>query len=103
MKYSMLFVVLGWRFLRREAMMKKTKDLEEMKFSMMLDSSPSLTIAKSKEPLSINVAIELPVKEPCLHLSLGLLLPPIPSFRGNLQSKDILLMKLVCKHILQAK
>ncbi len=43
-------------------MMKKTKDLEEMKFSMMLDSSPSLTIAKSKEPLSINVAIELPIK-----------------------------------------
>jgi hypothetical protein len=33
-------------------MMKKTKDLEEMKFSMMLvDTSPSLTIAKSKEPL----------------------------------------------------
>jgi hypothetical protein len=62
MKYSMLFVVLGWRLLRREAMMKKTKDLEEMKFSMMLDSSPSLTIAKSKEPLSINVAIELPIK-----------------------------------------
>jgi hypothetical protein len=58
----MLSVVLRWRLLRREAMMKKTKDLEEMKFSMMLHTIPSLTIAKSKEPLRINVAIELPVK-----------------------------------------
>jgi hypothetical protein len=64
---SMLFVVLRWRLLRREAMMK-TKDLEEMKFSMMLDTSTCLTIGKSKEPLSINVAM---FEQPLLRLTLA--------------------------------
>jgi hypothetical protein len=63
---SLLFVVLRWRLLKREAVMK-TKDLEK-KFSMMLDSSTCLTMAKSKEPLSINVAM---FEQPLLRLTLA--------------------------------
>ncbi len=66
--FGILFVFLRWRLLKRDSM-TKTKDLEKMKFSIMLDTtSTCMTMPKSKEPLSINVAM---FERPLLRLTLA--------------------------------
>ena len=64
---SMLFVFLRWRLLKQEAM-AKTKDLERMKLTMVLEAGACMTMPKSKEPLSINVAM---FERPLLRLTLA--------------------------------
>ncbi len=63
-------------------MMKKTKDLEEMQFRMMLDTSPSLTIAKSKEPFKFQCRHRVTPKVTLSSPDFALLSPPIPSLSG---------------------
>jgi hypothetical protein len=66
--FGILFVFLRWRLLKRDSM-TKTEDLEKMKFSIMLDTtSTCMTMPKSKEPLSINVAM---FERPLLRLTLA--------------------------------
>lgn len=64
---SVLFVFLRWRMLKQETM-TKTKDLERMKLTMVLEAGTCLTMAKSKEPLSINIAM---FERPLLRLTLA--------------------------------
>jgi hypothetical protein len=93
MKYSILFVVLRWRLLKREAMMKKTKDLVEMQFRMILDTSPSLTIVNSKEPFKFQCRHRVTPKVTLSSPDFGPPFTTYPIFQWYTQSKDILLMK----------
>lgn len=64
---SVVFVFLRWRLLKQEAI-AKTKDLERMKLTMVMEAGACMVIPKSKEPLSINVAM---FEQPLLRLTLA--------------------------------
>ena len=64
---SVVFVFLRWRLLKQEAI-AKTKDLERMKLTMVMEAGACMVLPKSKEPLSINVAM---FEQPLLRLTLA--------------------------------
>ena len=64
---SVIFLILRWQLLKQEAI-AKTKDLERMKLTMVMEVGTCMVLPKSKEPLSINVAM---FEWPLLRLTLA--------------------------------
>jgi hypothetical protein len=64
---SGLFVFLRWRMLKQEAI-AKAKDLERMKLTKVLEAGACMSMPKSREPLSINIAM---FERPLLRLTLA--------------------------------
>ena len=64
---GVFFLVSKWRLLKQEAN-AKTTDLERMKLTMVMEAGTCMVLPKSKEPLSINIAM---FERPLMRLTLA--------------------------------
>jgi Leucine-rich repeat (LRR) protein len=73
---GVFFLFSRWRLLKQEAN-AKTTDLERMKLTMVMEAGACMVLPKSKEPLSINVAM---FERPLMRLTLADILQATNNF-----------------------